>query len=98
MFGCSDFGLEGPELGIQVSGFGFRVSVFWFQVFGLGSWVSGFGFRKIPVRRGVLLRGKPASPPQHASGRNREREFFIDNLLVRIHWIIVMMRWTGLAP
>ena len=25
-------------------------------------------------------------------------EFFIDNLLVRIHFIIVMMRWTGLAP
>ena len=28
----------------------------------------------------------------------REREFFIGNLLVRIHSIIVMMRWTGLAP
>jgi len=28
----------------------------------------------------------------------REREFFIDNLLVRIHFIIVMNRWTGLAP
>jgi len=27
-----------------------------------------------------------------------EREFFIDNLLVRIHSIIVMIRWTGLAP
>ena len=27
-----------------------------------------------------------------------EREFFIDNLLVRIYFIIVMMRWTGLAP
>ena len=27
-----------------------------------------------------------------------EREFFIDNLLVRIHSIIVMTRWTGLAP
>ena len=26
------------------------------------------------------------------------REFFIDNLLVRIHIIIVMIRWTGLAP
>jgi len=31
-------------------------------------------------------------------GREREREFFVDNLLVRIHFIIVMMRWTGLAP
>jgi len=28
----------------------------------------------------------------------REREFFIDNLLVRIHFIIVMIRWTGLKP
>ena len=28
----------------------------------------------------------------------REGEFFIDNLLVRIHFIIVMMSWTGLAP
>jgi len=27
-----------------------------------------------------------------------DREFFIDNLLVRIHFIIVMIRWTGLAP
>ena len=25
-------------------------------------------------------------------------EFFIDNLLVRIHFIIVMIRWTGPAP
>ena len=27
-----------------------------------------------------------------------ERDFFIDNLLVRIHFIVVMIRWTGLAP
>ena len=27
-----------------------------------------------------------------------ERESFIDNLLVRIHFIIVMVRWTGIAP
>jgi len=27
-----------------------------------------------------------------------ERDFFIDNLLVRIHFIIVMIRWTGLVP
>jgi len=26
-----------------------------------------------------------------------EREVFVDNLLVRIHFIIVMSRWTGLA-
>jgi len=29
---------------------------------------------------------------------SREREFFIHNLQVRIHFIIVMIRWTGLAP
>ena len=28
----------------------------------------------------------------------KEREFFIDNLLVLIHFIILMSRWTGLAP
>ena len=28
----------------------------------------------------------------------RQREFFIDNLLVRIYFSIVMIRWTGLAP
>ena len=27
-----------------------------------------------------------------------EREFFVDKLLVRVHFIIVMIRWTGLAP
>ena len=27
-----------------------------------------------------------------------QREFFIDNLLVQIHFIFVMTRWTGLAP
>ena len=27
-----------------------------------------------------------------------EREFIIDNLLVQIHFIIVMICWIGLAP
>ena len=27
-----------------------------------------------------------------------EREFFVDKLLVRIHFVIMMIRWTGLAP
>jgi len=34
----------------------------------------------------------------HTQLRRSERGFFIDNLLVRIHFIIVMTRWTGLAP
>jgi len=40
------------------------------------------------VQRGVRRRG----------GAFVEREFFIDNLLVRIHFIILVIRWTGLAP
>ena len=28
----------------------------------------------------------------------QEREFFIDNLLVRVHLIIEMIWWNGLAP
>jgi len=27
-----------------------------------------------------------------------QSEFFIDNLLVRVHFTILMTRWTGLAP
>jgi len=27
-----------------------------------------------------------------------EREFLLDNLLVRLHFIIMMIKWTGLAP
>jgi len=30
--------------------------------------------------------------------QGRGGEFFIDNLLARIHFIIVMIRWTGLTP
>ena len=33
-----------------------------------------------------------------AAGCHPEIELFIDNLLVRIYFIIVMSRWTGLAP
>jgi len=35
---------------------------------------------------------------RHDWSPSPEREFVIDNLLVRIHFIIVMIRWTGLAP
>jgi len=47
------------------------------------------------------LRGRPRFVPTASSsmqGRKRKRELCIDNLLVRIHFIIVMIRWTGLAP
>ena len=36
------------------------------------------------------------SPPTPETGG--ETDFFIDNLLVRIHFVIVTIRWTGLAP
>ena len=39
--------------------------------------------------------GKQGLQGHHAA---EAREFCIDDLLVRIHLIIVMMRWTGLAP
>ena len=40
---------------------------------------------------------KVASPREHAHAAP-ERESFIGNVLVRIHFIIVMIMWTGLAP
>ena len=50
------------------------------------------GFRVSPRgARAFSGAAPPALPPA-------EREFFIDNLLVRIHFVIVMIRWTGLAP
>jgi len=39
------------------------------------------------------LPGTQALPPKHL-----KREFFIENLLVRIYFIIEMIRWTGLSP
>ena len=38
------------------------------------------------------------NPKPDWSRVQREGEFFLDNLLVRIHLIIVMIKWTGLAP
>ena len=31
------------------------------------------------------------------TSKQRQREHFIDNLLFRIHFIIVMIKWTGFA-
>ena len=44
-----------------------------------------------------------APPPgsalaEHTSPVREERKFFIDNLLVRVHFIIEMIWWTDLAP
>ena len=61
---------------------------------------SGFGRSPLPTARfrdeGSKNPHRPA--PFHAPLCIAEREFFIDNLLVRIHFIIVLIRWTGLAP
>ena len=37
-------------------------------------------------------------PPHRQELPCPERDFFIADLLVRIHFIIVMIRWTGPAP
>ena len=43
----------------------------------------------------TVLLEKPHPLPSEVG---TEREFVIDNLLVRVHLIIVMIGWTGLAP
>ena len=61
---------------------------------GFGFRVSGFGDhlgREVCVLARRVVRQCP-----FRCGVS-EREFFIDNLLVRIHYIIVMIKWTGLA-
>ena len=53
-------------------------------------------------RFGVTLHPVSVCPPTNPAYKDRlrpslgEREFFIYNILVRIHLIIVMIRWTGL--
>ena len=64
------------------------------------------------IQKSMGLNYEPSSEPQASDdwwrwdnlarpyriSRPRTREFFLDNLLVRIHFIILMSRWTGLAP
>jgi hypothetical protein len=45
-------------------------------------------------RVAALLRGAAARQDPDRC----EKQFFIDDLLVRIHFIIVIIKWTGLAP
>ena len=55
-----------------------------------GVWEGGAAHLVDELGRGVdLLRERHHLP---------ERDFCIHNLLVRIHFFIVMIRWTGLAP
>ena len=48
--------------------------------------------RQEAVRPALLVQ---THPPERAG---TEREFFIDNLQVQIHLIILLIRWTGLVP
>jgi len=59
--------------------------------------VSDFGFQEnLVIRVSDFRRAKPET--LNAQTSPKEGVFFIDNLLVRVHFIIVMIRWTGLAP
>ena len=51
-----------------------------------------------PVERRSWIPASSLAWPLPPNQNPPERELFIDNLLVRIHLIIVMIRWTGLAP
>jgi len=44
------------------------------------------------------LQTRPNRSSESSNAGAGGREFFVDNLLVRILLIIVMIRWTGLAP
>ena len=47
-----------------------------------------WGFTQMPPPLSISILSSPLL----------QKEFFIDNLLVQIHYIIVMIEWTGLAP
>ena len=72
-------------------------ALWWPKVWGL------FLLSKVPLFRQVAsdraARGSPATERFAERGeRFTARDFFVDNLLVRSHCIIVLIRWTGLAP
>ena len=59
--------------------------------------------RERDTERYNRLRARGASdtkrPRENArEGERGKRDFFVDNLLVRIHSIVAMIWWTGLAP
>ena len=60
------------------------------------------GLRAAELFQGGKLRVESLlarAPPLHQPNqRVLQREFFIDNLLVRINFIIEMIWWTGLVP
>ena len=98
-FGVWGLGFGGLSFGFWASSsrvLGFRVSAFEFRV-------PSFGFRVSNLRLESMSNWKSAASPMVVikaaleQGQD-EGEFFIDDLLVRIHFFIVMIRWSGLAP
>jgi len=82
-----------------VCGLWFVVCDLWFEVSrSLRFEVWSFRFRVYGLGVVILpLQNLKPEPGTRVRGAQREREFFIDNLLVRIHFIIAMIRWIGLA-
>jgi hypothetical protein len=66
---------------------------------GCASTHAGHGRRRVSTRTGHAMR-RVSTPTGHESSAHtgQKREFLIGNLPVRIHFIVVMIRWTGLAP
>ena len=52
----------------------------------------------LTVHKRNVLGGDSPHPPARRALPCQERDVFVDNLLVRIHFIIVMVGWIGLAP
>jgi len=53
-------------------------------------------YRKVPDHRNLADKTPDPAPVFHC--QPGERDFCIDNLLVRVHLIINMIEWIGLAP
>ena len=62
----------------------------------------GFHPQSIPCRMTVVILHMGFYPQSHRPAERhanpKQREFFIDNLPARIHFIIEMIWWTDLAP
>ena len=68
-------------------------SLFW----NLVPWLCGGYSRHVGGDVAPYLEAE-AGPPGTRMTSRRQRESFIDNLLVRIHFTIEVIWWTGLAP
>ena len=59
---------------------------------------STLGLRVIKKKQKTWEESAEDADACHEHNLPKERELFIDNLLVRIQFIIMVIRWTGLAP